>query len=813
MYVPSSSPESLTDVGAPSCAQERSRPLPERDQIVPERDQAAAEQQHVNHAYTVLEAELDRLGGQEGAALSRDADDPTALTERDAEVRRLSARRSALLHAEPKLCFGRLDRTDGRRLHIGPAGLRDGDRRLSIDWRAPAAEPFYAATAREPLGLTRRRHITLESRRVVRVDDDVFDPEILDGKGPAGAAGADGSAGAEGPAGADGLASDVVGEGALLRALSSSRDGRMHEAVATLQAEQDAIVRAPKPGVLVVQGAPGTGKTVVAVHRAAYLLYRYPEVLRRGVLIIGPNRRFLDYIGDVLPALGETNVVTATVETLLPGLEPSAVAPPELARLLGDERLAETLRLHLSDLQGAVGPRGHAVTWDGDQVVIDCETIARCADRAQKLERHHNLAREIFLELILDELAERVTDLDAAMLRDVEAGFEEEVRRVDAALARSSDALMPAQEGRDVDAEEALARDQLRAELAADADVGRELDALWPHLTPEQAVRSLLAGGLTAPHLDEQDRELLAASADDGWTDAHVALLDEAAELLGQDESAQLRAAERAEERQLAHAQRVIASTPGLAGRISAQDLAAQNTVADSRDLATRALADRSWVYGHVIVDEAQELTPMQWRMLARRCPTRSMTVVGDIAQTSAPLATTTWEGRLTALATTPHQEELTICYRSPRELVQAVEPMLRRLRPDARAIDAVRRGHRPVLADGDVDEQITAWARAERTGQRAIITPRPQTVLAELRARGLTASADDLREALMVLPPVATKGLEFDHVLVHDAHRIEAEHGAATLYVALTRATVTLAVALQEPTDLGPVWERRPLG
>lgn len=774
---------------------------------MPVSDQIAAEQHHIDHAYSVLEAELDRLQGQEEATLARGADDATALTERDAEVRRLSARRSALMHAEPKLCFGRLDRADGRRLHIGPAGLRDGDERLIIDWRAPAAEPFYAATAHEPRGLTRRRHITLEERRVVRVDDDVFDP------------GDGGSAGSDGPD-ADGLASDVVGEGALLRALTTSRDGRMHEAVATLQAEQDAIVRAPKSGVLVVQGAPGTGKTVVALHRAAYLLYRYPEVLRRGVLIIGPNARFLDYIGDVLPALGETNVVTSTIETLLPGQDPPGAASPEVARLLGDERMAEALSAHLTGLQGASGPQGHVVTWDGDEVMIDRETIALCTDRAQKLDRHHNLAREIFVEQMLDELTDLVMGLDAQMLRDVEEGFEDEVRRVDAALERNSDSLMPTQEGQDPGAEEDLTRRQLRAELAADPDVGRELDALWPHLTAEQAVTGLLDGGLEkdAPHLDAADRELLARSAEGGWTDAHVALLDEAAELLGQDDSDQRAAAERAHEPQLAHAQRVIASTPGLTGRVSAQDLAAQNAEVDTRDLATRALADRSWVYGHVIVDEAQELTPMQWRMLARRCPTRSMTVVGDIAQTSAPLSTTTWVDRLTALRTAPRQEELTICYRSPRELVEAVEPLLRQLRPDARAIDAVRRsGTQPVLADGDLDEseQITDWARSDRAGQRAIISPRPESVLAALTASGTSASDDDLREDLVVLPPMAAKGLEFDHVLVHDPDRIEAEHGVATLYVALTRATGTLAVAQRGSIerDLGPAWERRRLG
>ncbi|MDN5688869.1 MAG: AAA family ATPase, partial [Brachybacterium sp.] len=806
-------------------------------------DPSAIEQRHVDRAYARLDAELAQLLERQEDALARPAHDGVALNERDAEVRRLGARRTALQHAEHAAVFGRLDREDGLRLHIGPAGIRDGDQRLVIDWRAPAAEPFYTATARAPQGLRRRRHLSIEDRTVVHVDDDLFGD-------------ADDAADVDG----------VAGEGALLRALSRSRDGRMHEAVATLQAEQDAIVRAPRSGVLVVQGAPGTGKTVVALHRAAYLLYSAPEVLRRGVLVIGPSARFLHYIGDVLPALGETNVVTSTIASLLPGLDDVGPAAPEVARLLGDAAMAETVGAFLTSRQGASSPEGRTLVWDGDEMLIPREMIERATDRARKQHEHHNDAREVFVETLLGELTTLVGEADATLLADVETGFEAEVGRLDAALDRNPDAVGPPRDEGDRADQEALTEAQLRAELAADEGIRDVFDELWPHLTAEQAITGMLREGLderTAPQLSVEQRELLAATAEEPWTVAHVPLLDEAAELLGEEDADETAAAETARRRRVDHARRVIASTPDLAGLVSAEDLAERSAEADTRDLATRALADRTWVYGHVIVDEAQELTPMQWRMLARRCPVTSMTVVGDIAQTSADLATTTWEGRLAELRTSPRLEELSICYRSPRELVEAVEPLLRKLRPDARRLDAVRStGNRPVIADGaaavestatdadrdegssadggsdqrarsggdagpggeagtnwgptfDADQQVTAWARAERGGDRcALLTPDVSGMLGVLEAAGVDVSADDLRARLVVLAPEAAKGLEFDHVLVHAPDRIVEESGLATLYVALTRATATLAVVQPEPieTDLGDAWERRSL-
>ncbi len=749
----------------------------------------AAEQAHVDRAYRSLDAELGHARERLRHVLLQPASDSTALVEREGEAHRLTGRVTSLQNAEQSICFGRLDRRDGGRLYIGRAGISEGDQRLVIDWRAPAAEPFYAATPREPLGLVRRRNLTVTGRRVVRIDDDLLDSSTA--------------------------TSDLVGEGALMRSLTASRDGRMRDAVATLQAEQDAIVRSPLAGVLVVQGAPGTGKTVVALHRAAYLLYRAPELLRRGVLMVGPNRRFLDYIGDVLPALGETNVVMSTVEDLYPHPYELGTAAPDVARLLGDARMATAVRKFILDRQGNVPEAGKSIVWDGEDIPIPSSVIARCAEAARNTRELHNIARATFVSELLDELVVIVSAAEADRMAGIEEGLDQELSDFDSWLKKNSDSLLPRRSEEELAEAEQAERRHLRQELEDDEDVQRVIDSLWPYLTPEQAVQELLSDGLhdTAAHLTAEERTLL-ADATSAWTDAHIPLLDEAAELLGSDESAALAAGELQRRRELAFAQQVLQANPSLRGWMSAEMLAEQNAAADHRGLAERALADRTWTYGHVIVDEAQELSPMQWRMVARHCPTKSMTIVGDIAQTSARGAeTASWQERLTELGGNQRLVELTVCYRSPRELVDAVEPLLRTLRPQARRIDAIRvSGRQPELIAGEVDElaQIVGWLeRSDAEGQHAIITPDPDEVRRVLDSRGVVAADDDLRQRLVVLAPVAAKGLEFDHVLVHAPSRIAAADGLTTAYVALTRSTGTLTVVQTgtAPDFLGEGW------
>ena len=488
----------------------------------------------------------------------------------------------------------------------GRIGLRDDDYELKlIDWRAPAARPFYAATPRNPVGLIRRRHIYTRQRTVTGVDDEVFDLDKL----------------------SDNDKSTLSGEAALIAAVSSARTGRMDDVVATIQAEQDRVIRADLPGVLVVQGGPGTGKTVAALHRAAYLLYTHRRTLeRRGVLVIGPNATFLRYIGQVLPSLGETDVVLHTLGDLFPGVHATDTRDPA-AVIKGDERMIRVIRQAVRDRQRVPG---QDITVDADGVAIPLRraAILRARDRARSTRRAHNVARKLFVTELLNELARG------------------EARVLDRPF---DDGDLP------------YARERLWAEPG----VYQAIDSLWPLLTAERLLADLLgsaqairsAGGSLLDH-SERNR-LTRTDHPSRWTVADVPLLDEAAELLGTDNSADL-AASRAEARERAleekYAREVMQITydanSGMSladlGLVNAETLAAWNRDnGASLSTAERAEADRSWAYGHVIVDEAQELSAMAWRMVLRRNPVRSMTVVGDVAQTGSPAGATSWRDML----------------------------------------------------------------------------------------------------------------------------------------------------------------------
>jgi DNA helicase IV len=581
--------------------------------------------------------------------------------------------------------------------------------------------------------------------------------------------------------------------------------------VATIQAEQDRVIRAELPGVLVVQGGPGTGKTVAALHRAAYLLYTHRRTLeRRGVLIIGPNATFLRYIGQVLPSLGETDVVLHTLGDLFPGVHATDTRDPA-AVVKGDERMVRVMQQAVRDRQRV--PR-HDVTVDADGVEIPLrrEAVLRARDRARSNRRPHNVARKIFVTELLNELA----------------------RAEARVLARPFD-----------DEDLPYARERLWAEPG----VYEAIDGLWPLLTPErlladllgspQAIRSAAGSALDHPERQRLTRE----DHPSRWTVADVPLLDEAAELLGVDDSAQKaarRELERAQRLEAKYAAEVLDIT-GIAdlGMVDAETLAAWNR--DNGPVlstAERAEADRSWAYGHVIIDEAQELSAMAWRMVLRRNPSRSMTVVGDVAQTGSPAGATSWKDMLAPLVGTRWREErLTVNYRTPAEIMAVAANVLASVAPDQRPPESVRsegvapRAIRvPSAPDAASGPDLQAVNDVVNSlGEGTALTPSlalasAQTVRGELAelggpdggrlaliapdalATGLAAVIpeaipgdlpESLDSAAALLTVTQAKGLEFDRVVVVDPTGIiaQSQNGAHDLYVAITRATHRLTV------------------
>ncbi|HEX5880683.1 MAG TPA: ATP-binding domain-containing protein [Actinomycetota bacterium] len=746
------------------------------------------------------QAELERALGYDGGG------NVAARVDRDAFVARHSGRLAQLAAAEHGLCFGRLDRADGSHLSIGRLGLLDDDREpLLVDWRAPAAQPFYRATWAAPSGVVRRRHLRTRGREVLGIEDDVLDPESL----------------------SDDEREGLSGEAALLAALTASRTGRMSDIVATIQAEQDRIIRSDLPGVLVVQGGPGTGKTAVALHRAAYLLYTHRQRLaRRGVLVVGPNPTFLRYIDQVLPSLGETDVLLSTVGGLFPGVTATAQEPVEVAAVKGDPRMVGVLAAAVTDRQ-RVPDADVVVEVGGLRLRLDPATCAQARRTARAAGTPHNQARSVFRRELVQALADQMV---AALTRDLpEVDLPDDDLLVD---------LFPDERLLDPDL------DEIRAELAANPAVRAALDRLWPKLTAQQLVGDLLAArerlAAAGAGLEPSERALLLrrprADGDPGWTPADVPLLDEAAVLLGDDGARARRAEARRSEQEraeLAYAREVLANTSiGDAARYAPDTSAIDPSLLAGRwqargpqaGLAERAGQDRGWVFGHVIVDEAQELSPMAWRMLMRRSPSRSMTVVGDVAQTGAPWGPASW-----AEALDPHAagrwrvEELTVNYRTPAEIMAVAADVLAAMDAGLAPPRSAREGgaapwHLQV-APGELaarlPEVVAAEAAAVGDGKLAVLVP-PGRAEELARAIGAAVPAATARQGPSVLDaPVAVltvaeaKGLEFDAVVVADPAAILAAgpHGANDLYVALTRTTARLGVV--HPGDLPPVLSR----
>jgi DNA helicase IV len=545
----------------------------------------------------------------------------------------------------------------------------------------------------------------------------------------------------------------------------------MGDIVATIQAEQDEIIRLGRNGVVVIDGGPGTGKTVVALHRVAYLLYTHRDRMsRRGVLIIGPNTGFLRYIGGVLPSLGETDVVFATPGELLPDVRTRAADPDRAIK--GGLAMVDLVRAAVANRQ-EVPETPIEVELDDVTVEIDVAVAGRARERARGTGRTHNRAQEIFRDALVLELAEQAVDrigagwLDAREIPELAGDLAADVRR----------------------------------ELISSAALAAAVELLWPRLSPQRLFAELYTSPERLASIGAPKSFLRARG--DAWTVSDVPLLDEAAELLGAFESEDEAARTQHEREAYARGVLDILDTdedPDEEELMRAVDfidptaLAERQEERDHRSLAERAAADREWTYGHVVVDEAQELSEMDWRVLMRRCPSRSMTIVGDLAQRESPAGARSWADMLDAYV--PKRwayRQLTINYRMPAEIMDVAASLLSTMDTSAQPPKSVRSTGVPPWsrrATADTLAQVVnemAARMEEEIGQGTVAVIAPD---------GSTLNVDAL-----VLPPRATKGLEFDGVIVVEPATIMAgDAGAAELYVALTRATQRLGVVHTSP-------------
>ncbi|MDE3724736.1 RNA polymerase recycling motor ATPase HelR [Nocardiopsis sp. N85] len=658
-----------------------------------------------------------------------------AVMDRDMEVHRLSSRLRSLRRFGLDLCLGHIvAEGDSEPVYIGRLGLSDEDgRRLLLDWRSPAAEPFFAATHADPMGLASRRRYRWTRGRITDYWDEVFTP-----------------------AGFEGHRASLDDQSAFIAGLGADRSDRMRDVLGTIQADQNAIIRAGSSGTLVVDGGPGTGKTVVALHRTAHLLYSDPRLGHRrgGVLFVGPHQPYLAYVADVLPSLGEEGVQICTLRDLLPE---GATAPeekdPEVARLKASANLVKAI-------EPAVGfyeqppTEGMEVTTPWAEVRLTVRDWAEAFDAVEP-GTPHNEART----RILDELV--------AILFDKHDQDEKEE-------------------------EERFTPEMLRRVLVRNRELMTAFYRAWPLLEPTDLVGDLWTVPAylrkCAPMLSIEEIRALQREEAQAWTVSDLPLLDAARQRLGDPKASSRQSRHRASE--LAQRDRmstVIDSLvaadddgEGVVTMLLLDDM--KNSLVDESVLPS---ADRDVLAGpfaHIVVDEAQELTDAEWQMLLLRCPSRSFTIVGDRAQARHGF-TESWRERLERVGLDRVDlTSLSINYRTPEEVMAEAEPVIRAALPDANVPTSIRSAGVPVTygAVEELDPILDTWLAENAEGIACVIGD--PTFRATSRVRSLT--------------PTSVKGLEFDLVILVDPEAFgEGIEGAVDRYVAMTRATRRLVV------------------
>ncbi len=693
----------------------------------------AADERHFAAIAENLASSIAELDDRLAAARRSFGRSGEVALERDQEIHRLTARRRTLRRYGLDLCLGRMvpqsdGSAGGEPVYVGRLGLRDGaGRPLLVDWRSPAAEPFFAATHAHPMGLASRRRYRWTRGRITDYWDEVFTPDGLTGNAA------------------------LDDQSAFVASLGASRSDRMRDVLGTIAADQDAVIRAGSAGALVVDGGPGTGKTVVALHRAAYLLYADPRLGHRrgGLLFVGPHQPYLAYVSDVLPSLGEEGVLTCTLRELVPeGAAAVAETDPEVARLKSSADMVGAIERAVRFYEE---PPTDPMTIDTPwcDIPLDADDWTEAFD-APEPGTPHNEAREHIRASLIAVLADKAPDAPAAPLR------------------------------------ESLRRNR---ELTA------ALNKAWPLIEPADLVGDLWAVPaylrLCAPWLTPEQVRLLRRADPHAWTVADLPLLDAARYRLGDSATADRdRRRHQAVTARQAEMTRVVDhliesddSEMHVMSMLRGQDF--RNALVDEDELPGAELDPLARTFAHIVVDEAQELTDAQWLMLLRRCPSRSFTIVGDRAQARHGF-TESWAGRLARVGFDRIEHaSLTINYRTPAEIMEQAEPVIRAAIPDANVPTSVRHTGIPVRygPTSELESVLAGWLAEHDDGIACVI------------GDPVIAGTDRVRS----LTPELAKGLEFDLVVLVDPETFGAGEdgvvGAVDRYVAMTRATQQLVV------------------
>jgi hypothetical protein len=726
----------------------------------------ADDEQHFEAIARSLERSIAEVAERLEVTRLRSGGTGQAALDRDLEVHQLSARLRALRRFGVDLCLGRMveevgdvediEEAQHEPAYIGRFGLTDGDgRRLVLDWRSPAAEPFFGATHAHPMGLRSRRRYRWTRGRITDYWDEVF---ALDG--------------AEGHAALD-------DQSAFIASLGSNRTPRMRDVLGTIQADQDAIIRAGSRGALVVDGGPGTGKTVVALHRTAYLLYSDPRLSGRngGVLFVGPSPAYLAYVADVLPSLGEEGVQTCALRDLVAeGAQAIVETDPVVAALKASVDVVGVIEAAVRSFEQPP-TAGLAIETDWADLWLDAADWADAFDAADP-GVPHNEARDQVWEALLEILLDQLRDADDT---DEPDGF---------------DAYGLSREGSDAG---------LRRALASDRDLAQAFSRAWPLLEASDLVRRLWSSPAflqtCAPTLTADEVEALQKPGAQEWTTSDLPFLDLARQRVGDPEASRRRRRSEAtaaveRDRMKEVVDDLIANDDSemrVMSMLRGQDL--RTALVDDAALPSVDADLLAGPFAHIVVDEAQELTDAEWQMLLARCPSKSFTIVGDRAQARHGFSES-WQQRLARIGLAGATvASLSINYRTPVEVMAEAEPVIRAALPDANVPTSVRSTGVPVLHASvpELGEILDGWLEEHAEGIACVIVVEGVVPDAVPDALPLDSSA---RDRVRWLTPELSKGLEFDLVILIDPDAFgDGIEGAVDRYVAMTRATQRLVV------------------